>query len=479
MELKSVSTPLDKGLVILVTDKNTDIKKIGISKTEIAEVQQQQNSETHFTFLGNKIVVYIDDKPKNDFYRAEKCRLLGAELTELLNKHYKTESVTIGNYAGFKPAGYHFLEGMALANYQFTKYKKDPKKEKFALRTIAVLDSAASQKQIEELSSIVEAVHIARDLVNEPPNVLTAEQLALEAEKLAKKAKINIKILNKSEIKKEKMGGLLAVNLGSQTPPTFTIMEYKPKNAINKHPIVLVGKGVVFDTGGLSLKPTPQSMDYMKCDMGGAAAVICATYIAALNKLPLHIITLVPATDNRPGEDAYTPSDVITMHNNTTVEVLNTDAEGRMILADALSYAQRYNPQLVLDVATLTGAALFVLGSQGSLVMGNAGQDVINTLIKSGYETHERLIELPLWEEFKDYVKSDMGDIKNTGKGKEAGSIVGGVFLQNFVNYPWLHLDIATVAYTHEKHGYWNKNSGTGYGVRLIYQFLKNIAEIK
>src|SRR5690606_37581030 len=187
-------------------------------------------------------------------------------------------------------------------------------------------------------------------------------QLAKEIARLGKEAGFKVTTLNKARIEKEKMGGILAVNQGSILPPTFTIMEHKPNKPVNKKPIVLVGKGVVYDTGGLSLKPTPASMDRMKSDMSGAAVVTGAMYAAAMLQLPLHIIALVPATDNRPGENAYVPGDVITMYSGTTVEVLNTDAEGRLLLADALHYAKRYNPELVVDFATLTGSAAMAVG---------------------------------------------------------------------------------------------------------------------
>jgi hypothetical protein len=210
--------------------------------------------------------------------------------------------------------------------------------------------------------------------------------------KAGKEAGFQTQVLNKKQIEALKMGGLLGVNKGSIDPPTFTIMEYKPKNAKNKKPIVLVGKGVVFDTGGLSLKPTPGSMDEMKCDMAGGAAVVGAIYAIAANKLPVHVVALVPATDNRPGGNAVCPQDVLTISDGTTVEVLNTDAEGRLILADALVYAKKYKPELVIDLATLTGAAVRSIGTYASAVMATADQQVVNNLMDSGFEVWERLI---------------------------------------------------------------------------------------
>jgi leucyl aminopeptidase len=249
-------------------------------------------------------------------------------------------------------------------------------------------------------------------------------------------------------------------------------MEWKPKNAKNKQPIVLVGKGIVYDTGGLSLKPTANSMDLMKTDMGGAGTVIGAMNAIASNKLPVYVVALVPATDNRPSGNAYAPGDVITMHDGTSVEVLNTDAEGRLILADALSYAKKYNPELVIDLATLTGAAAYSVGHYGIVSMHKNSEKDFNSLKKSGNKTHERLAEFPFWSDYDELIKSDIADIKNIG-GPAGGAITAGKFLAHFVDYNWIHLDIAGPTFTKTKYGYRGKGA-TGMGVRLLYHFVKN-----
>lgn len=268
------------------------------------------------------------------------------------------------------------------------------------------------------------------------------------------------------------MGGLLAVNMGSQLPPTFTIMEYKPKNARNKQAVVLVGKGVVYDTGGLSLKPTPNSMDLMKSDMAGAAAVGGAMYAIAKAKLPVHVIGIVPATDNRPGENAYVPGDIITMFNGMTVEMLNADAEGRMILADALAYAKRYQPKLVIDLATLTGAAVAAIGTSGIVAMGTADEPTKRKLANSGQATYERLAEMPFWDDYDELIKSEIADMKNIG-GPYAGSITAGKFLARYTDYPWMHFDIAGPSFLTARDGYRIKG-GTGVGVRLLFDYFKS-----
>jgi leucyl aminopeptidase len=249
-------------------------------------------------------------------------------------------------------------------------------------------------------------------------------------------------------------------------------MEYKPAKAVNKKPIVLVGKGVVYDTGGLSLKPTANSMDFMKCDMAGGATVGGILYAIAKAKLPVHVIGLVPSTDNRPSGNAYAPGDVITMMGGKTVEVLNTDAEGRLILADALTYAKRYKPELVMEFSTLTGAASAAIGQYGIVCMGNVDKKTNEALHTSGYNVYERLAEFPFWEEYDELLKSDIADLKNIG-GPTAGAITAGRFLAQFIDFPYMHFDIAGPAFNKGNDSYRVKN-GTGVGVRLIFDFLRN-----
>jgi leucyl aminopeptidase len=233
---------------------------------------------------------------------------------------------------------------------------------------------------------------------------------------------------------------------------------------------VLVGKGVVYDTGGLSLKPTPNSMDRMKSDMSGAALVSAAMWAIAKLALPLHVIALVPSTDNRPGENAYVPGDIITMYGGTTLEVLNTDAEGRLLLGDALHWAKRYNPEVVIDFATLTGAASVAVGEHGIVCMGTAGEDVKAALRESGERQYERLVEYPLWDEYGEQIKSEIADLKNVG-GPSGGAITAGKFLQHFTDYPWMHFDIAGVSFATSKKAYLPAG-GTAYGLRMLLDFL-------
>ncbi len=447
---------------------------------QIADLSSEERNFVTNGFAKEKTIVAINQydrlvflcmpkSRKTDWQVKESYRKAGAELQAMLNKH-KIEEVSINNLAGTGNAAYLLAEGIALSNYQFLKYRSEAKKLSNSLTKILFSKQSITLKEVEQLRVITEAIYRVRTLVNEPLNYLSAEQLSKEIAVMAKEAGFKLTVFNKARIEKEKMGGLLAVNRGSIQPPTFNIMEYIPAKAINKKPIVLVGKGVVYDTGGLSLKPTPNSMDRMKSDMSGAALVSGAMYAIAKMKLPLHIIALVPATDNRPGENAYVPGDIIKMLSGTTVEVLNTDAEGRMILADALHWAKRYKPELVVDFATLTGAASAAVGEHGIVYMGTADENVKKSFVNSGYRQYERLVEYPLWEEYGEMIKSDVADLKNIG-GPTGGAITAGKFLEHFTDYPWLHFDIAGVSFANSKHGYF-PSGGTAFGIRMLLDFL-------
>ena len=383
----------------------------------------------------------------------------------------KIKEVSVINAMNNKAVAFAFAEGLALSNYQFLKYFSD--KKKHSLTTIN-LCAKMSNEDTNELQAIIDGTFIAKDLVNEPLSYLSALQYSKDIEKYGEIYGFSVTVLHKKEIESLKMGGLLAVNKGSIDPPTFSIMEWKPTNATNKNPIILVGKGIVYDTGGLSLKSTPNSMDLMKSDMGGSAAVVGAMAAIAKAKLNIHVIGLVPATDNRPSGNAYAPGDVINMYDGTSVEVLNTDAEGRLILADALSYAKKYKPELVIDLATLTGAAARAIGKQGIVAMGN-DKDTMVALKKSGKEVQERLAEFPFWDEYAEDLKSNIADMKNLG-GPEAGAITAGKFLEHFTDYPYTHLDIAGSAFMLAPFNYRGKG-GTGVGVRLLFNFLKKKAK--
>lgn len=463
---------LSENLLYLLQDAE-ELKALSLSEAEEQWVSKKLEQDQSVIALNrySSWLFILKVKEKEEKYRTlEIYRKKAHEVNGLLKK----ESVNRLQIAGKSIAAPYvlaFLEGLLLSSYQFEKYKSKKTEGEKTLQDLRISHPSVSEEQLNEVAQIAKATFAARDLVNEPVIFLSATQLGQELERMGEEAGFQVEVLEEAKIQSLKMGGLLAVNAGSQQPPTFSILEYKPENAKNTQPVVLVGKGVVYDTGGLSLKPTAGSMDMMKSDMGGAASVAGALYAVAANKLPVHVIGLIPATDNRPGEQAITPGDVITISNGKTVEVLNTDAEGRLILADALTYAQRYKPSLVIDLATLTGAAARAIGPEGIVCMGTAEEEEKQQLFAAGREVYERLVEFPLWEEYEKQLESSIADISNLG-GANAGAITAGLFLKHFTDYPWMHLDIAGPAFLTRPDSYRGKG-GTGVGVRLLYQFIK------
>lgn len=447
------------------------VRQLSDDKNEITFIQQQikYNNSCIPLFRNGTVHFVVFLKEFDEAYDTlENVRKEGSKIVALINQH-KIKEVTLKNLIEASDAAYVFAEAMALANYQFLKYKTNAKTVSHSLEAIFFEKNNISSKQLQQLQTVVQAIYHVRDLVNEPFSNQTPTQFSEQLQAIAKEGRYRITVWDKKKIVQQHMGGLLAVSSGSLNEPTFNILEHKPSQYVNKRPIVLIGKGVVYDTGGLSLKPTKDSMDYMKSDMSGAALVAGILYVVAQLDLPLHVVGLIPATDNRPGENAYAPGDIITMANGTTVEVLNTDAEGRLILADALIYAQKLKPELVIDFATLTGAAAAITGAEGMIMMGNA-EDKKQQLQISSLKYYERFVELPLWKEYGNMIKSEIADIKNIG-GPTAGAITAGKFLEHFTDYPWLHFDIAGVSYTQKSVDY-KTFGGTGFGLRMFCDFL-------
>jgi leucyl aminopeptidase len=364
-----------------------------------------------------------------------------------------------------------FSEGFLLAGYRFRRYMAAPATTPSA-RTLAVRSDAAPrgselEQALAHVRAAVTEVFRARDLVNEPPSVATPRFIAAQAEALAREVKgLEVEAWDAKRLAREQLNGILGVSRGSREEPRLIVLRWAPSGA--KRKVALVGKGVTFDSGGLSLKP-PKSMETMKYDMAGGAAVIGAVAAAARLRLPVQVTGYVPATENLPGGMAQKPGDVIRFANGRSVEVLNTDAEGRLILADALIVAARERPDAIVDLATLTGACRVALGTLLAAVMGNQ-QPLVDALVDAGKQAGEPIWQLPLVPEYREDLKSPIADLKNVGG--EAGSIIGGLFLQNFVDgVPWAHLDIAGPAFT-EKDLPHAPRGGTGFGVRLLLRYL-------
>jgi leucyl aminopeptidase len=453
-------------------DNADNLDPLQLGSEEAAYVREaigrEQNTITINRYSNLHYIFFLKPK-KEEAATRDTIRKSGAEAGNIL-KGIKAIGAQVVNHTGIPEAALLFGQGLALGAYQFLKYRKEREKLQHPLQAVSFAEGSISAEELKNLQVIADAAYRARDLVNEPLNALGAVQLSEAIKALGEEAGFSVQVMDKAFMEKEGMGGILAVNRGSQDPPTYSIMEYKPVESKNEKPIVLVGKGVVYDTGGLSLKPTPNSMDRMKSDMSGAALVSAAMYAIAKLALPLHVIALVPSTDNRPGENAYVPGDVITMYGGTTVEVLNTDAEGRLLLGDALHWAKRYNPELVIDFATLTGAASVAVGEHGIVCMGTASEEVKAGFRAAGERQHERLVEYPLWDEYGDQIKSEIADLKNVG-GPSGGAITAGKFLLHFIDYPWMHFDIAGVSFATAKKGYL-PIGGTAYGLRMLMDFL-------
>ena len=457
---------------IYVIDNVKSLEKTGLSKDEINYVKQQNKQHKLTCFEFNRFaytdfVVILDDA-KTENANLEQARISGKNMHSRLSK-LKFSTIQLIDEC-FKPAMcLAFAEGLCLSNYQFTKYQTKPKHLHL---NIQMVSKKLSKPEIETLNLHCDAVYFCKDLINEPHNFQTAVQFSKTLANQAKTLGVNVTVFDKKQIETLKMGGLLGVNKGSANPPTFTVLEWKPKRIKNSKPIVLVGKGLVFDTGGMNLK-TDNFMNDMKSDMAGGATVAATIFALAKTKSKHHVIALIPATDNRPGENAMVPGDVITMRSGKTVEVVNTDAEGRLILADALDYAKLYKPQLVIDTATLTGSAARALGKHGIVAMQKNAETYFSTLQKSGENVCERIVEFPLWDDYAEELKSEIADIKNCGSAY-AGAITAGKFLTEFTDYPYIHLDIAGVAFNKTAYKYFGSQA-SGFGVRLLLKFFEEL----
>ena len=371
------------------------------------------------------------------------------------------------------------VEGAVLGLYRYSPYKTVGREELQDVQEMTIVpgpkDYALVRDEVQKTKIIADAVCFARDLVSAPANEMTPSILAEQARGVAKRKNVSCRVLEKGQMKALGMNALLGVAAGSDQPPKLIVLEYTGGKK-GEAPIALVGKGLTFDSGGISIKPA-EKMDEMKTDMAGGAAVLAVIRAAADLKLPVHLVGLVPATENLSGGSALKPGDVLKSHSGRTIEVLNTDAEGRLILADALSYACRYKPSAIIDIATLTGACVVALGEE---VAGMLGTDdrMKKALREAADATGELIWELPLWDHYHELIKSDIADYKNSA-GRLGGAITGAAFLSKFVGeYPWVHLDIAGPAWTTKDRGYIPKGA-SGIPVRLLVEFLRNRVQEK
>ncbi|KWW30775.1 MAG: leucyl aminopeptidase [bacterium P3] len=365
-----------------------------------------------------------------------------------------------------------FVEGIQLADYSFDRYKS---KEPFHIARLDIRSRKLNAAQLETYRNLWNRIFWCREWVNLPVADLNATRFADELQAVASDMKISCEVYDKKAIEKLGMGGLLGVNRGSVDEPRLVVLEYDGAGNNRTKPVVLVGKGVMYDTGGLNIKPDDY-MQEMKSDMAGAATMASVLFAAADNRLPVHLVAVLPLTDNRPGFNAYAADDILTMYDGTTVEIINTDAEGRLILADAIAYAvQRFQPSLLIDAATLTGAAVRAISTFGIAAVQQFAEGPMATLKTVGEAVHQRIAELPFWKEYDELLRSDVADLKNCGPA-QAGTITAGKFLARFAGQtPYIHLDIAGVAYFGKPQSPYGFGA-SGYGIRLLYDYLQSTA---
>ncbi len=429
------------------------------------------------------VVLGLGKKPNHKHACIRKAAGTVVQLAQ--SRKAKSVRVLLDSFVGgdvtLQDAAAAFSEIAYLTSYAFDKYKTQPadaeKKSKLETVELLVAKSGAEaglKKNIEWAGLVAQGTLMARDLINEPANILTAAKMVEAAEKLADKKSVKLTVLEQKELEELKMGGILAVNQGSVHSPALIILEYGAKYK-KDGTVCLVGKGVTFDTGGISIKPS-KDMEKMKYDMSGSAAVISTISALADAKLAVHVVGLMPMVENNVANNPIRPGDIIRMYNGKTVEVINTDAEGRLILADALAYAERYHPKAMIDLATLTGMCAYTFGDKAIGMMGN-DEKLLARVKKAGETSGQRCWELPMWDEYLDSVKGHHSDLNNTG-GPYGGTITAAKFLQEFVpaKTPWVHLDIAGTAWTDSPRFDCVKGA-TGVGVKLLMQFLSDWAK--
>ncbi|MBP8959183.1 MAG: leucyl aminopeptidase family protein [Bacteroidales bacterium] len=479
IDVKSVSQISPEQSVIFIVGNEEIPPYIMLSRSEKEYAEKRLKEKDEFVFINSyfKCTYIVPLNTELTGYKLlEDLRKKASVMKKLIksNSHSEIVIASDGSLSGAEEA---FAEGLILSIYSFSKYKtKEEKKNGGKFPSKILIYNIGVNQNILWLSTLCEAVYMTRDLINEPPNYLNANAFAEEIKKIGNSAGFSVEVFYKEKIEALKMGGILAVNRGSVDPPVFCILEWKPQKSVNNKPVVLIGKGIMYDTGGLNIK-TGEYMSQMKADMAGAATVAGIMYVISKCELPVHVIGLLPATDNRPGGNAYTQGDIIRMFDGSTVEIGNTDAEGRLLLADAISYACNYAPELIITIATLTGSAAMTFGNQAIAAMGNADEEYFKILEEAGNDVYERIACLPFWDEYSESLKSDVADIKNNG-GREAGAITAGKFLESFAKYPLIHLDIAGTGIL-KKDDFYRLKEGPGSGLRLLTVFLRKLASGK
>ena len=414
---------------------------------------------------------------ERDEYKAPQVAMLaGAATRHFLKKNVKSFALASRFDGDAGDAAACAAQGVATSQFELDKYKTSDKKDK-KLDTFAYFveggDAKDLKKALERGEIVGDSMNFARDLANEPPNILHPTEMARRAEKMAKDCGLKCEILDEKQMTKLGMGSLMSVSIGSEQPAKMIVLKYEPKKSTGKKGelLAIVGKGITFDTGGISIKPS-EGMDAMKYDMSGGATVIGTMRAIGLLKPSVPVLGIVAAVENMPDGKASRPSDVVTAMTGKTIEILNTDAEGRLVLADAVAYAEKEGATTIVDMATLTGAVIIALGDLNTAVLGN-DQELVDDIIACGKEAGENFWQLPVSKEYSKLIKSEIADIKNVGAGRKAGTIAGASFIQEFIkDAKWAHLDIAGTAWSDEAKPHQSKGP-TAIAVRTLLKLVE------
>lgn len=470
MEIKLYDKLDDSVDIIFLYGNEVAAKLLPLRKDEVTYLSERRKEKKDVCLtlerLPHKMYVQCFDPDVPTSETSENLRRAAATLQQRMADD-GVDTVAVTGAGLLTEEAMAFLEGLNMANYRFDKYKS--KKDK-CLTKVLVDSNLMTEDALRDNLVLWCHVDLCRDWVNEPVMYFNAAQFADCVAAEAKRLKVKCTVYGQKQIESMKMGGLLAVNRGSEDEARFVVLEHKPVDRVNAHPVALVGKGITYDTGGLNLKPDDY-MREMKSDMAGAATMANVLFAAAENHLPVHLMAFLPMTDNRPGKNAYAADDILRMYDGTTVEIVNTDAEGRLILADAIAYSNQFAPELIIDAATLTGAAVRAIGTFGIAAMQQNAENPMNLLKIVGNQVYERIAELPFWKEYDKLIESEVADIKNCGIA-QAGAITAGKFNAHFAKHPFIHLDIAGVAFFSKKESFYGVGA-SGYGIRLLYAFFQ------
>ncbi len=473
MQISLNKSDVKSDLIVLplFTNEQPD-KKRGIPPAAIADFKNKPGA-LQVVYANDQRILLLGLGDKKNFSNLKWRTALHSMVNASISLNVESLTLILPKIATAQMAAFLEMTGFALvfSSYRFDNYKKEKTSFKLDKVNLVAPTNAKFSKALANGVAIGIAANTSRDLANHPGNVATPTHLADHALNLAKENGFSCKVLGPAEIKKEKMGLLMGVSAGSEQPPRFIVLEYGNKS---KPPIVLVGKGLTFDSGGVSIKPADR-MEEMKFDMAGGATVLGIFEAVAKLKLPVHIVGLIPSSENLVSGNSVKPGDILIGHDQTSVEVINTDAEGRLILADAISFAKKYyNPKLIVDYATLTGAVLIALGDEYTGYFTNT-DDYKKQFGKAASFTAEKFWHLPLAPEYKDQLRSMVADIKNIGEKGSAGSSTAALFLEHFVgSTPWIHMDIAGTAWTMRPKAYASPGA-TAWGVYLTIDFLRNL----